>query len=277
MVEQIERRPDVEQPRSALVRVCAVIGAFVIRGCADVGNVAALFVSTLRYCVERPFSVRRFIQQVEEVGVNSLPVVLITTTFTGMVLALQSYVAFVRFNAENMVGSVVAVSITRELGPVITGLMVAGRVGSSMAAEIGSMKVTEQLDALASLATNPIKYLVVPRFLACAFVLPLLTAMADFVGIAGGYFVSVTVYGLNPEAYIQNTEFMLVLSDVYSGLAKALFFGMMISIVGCYEGFRAEGGAYGVGRATTRAVVFSSLVILISDYFMTALINQLLY
>ena len=253
-------------------RFAEAIGTRLIRFCQQCGELVGLWANTVRLCFELPIRIRLIVKQIELVGVDSLPVVILTISFTGMVLALQSYIAFSRFNAESLVSSVVALSITRELGPVITGLMVAGRVGSSMAAEIGTMKVTEQLDALVSLATNPVKYLVVPRFLAAIIVLPMLTLVADLVGIAGGYLVSVQVLGTNSAVYIRNTTYMLVVSDVYTGLAKAVVFGMIISLIGCAEGFRAEGGASGVGRATTRAVVFASLGILISDYFMTAII-----
>jgi phospholipid/cholesterol/gamma-HCH transport system permease protein len=196
--------------------------------------------------------------------------VIITAAFTGMVLALQSYTGFKRFGAETMVGTVVALSVMRELGPVLTGLMVSGRVGSAMAAELGTMRVTEQIDALSTLATNPIKYLIVPRFLAGLIMLPILVAFADVIGILGGYLVSVTVLGTNPTLYIRRTWDFLELNDLYSGLIKALFFGMIIATISCYQGFSSEGGAEGVGRATTKAVVISSLTILICNYFITA-------
>jgi len=206
----------------------------------------------------------------QEVGVRSFPVVIITAAFTGMVLALQSFTGFKRFGAETMVGTVVALSMTRELGPVLTGLMVSGRVGSAMAAELGTMRVTEQIDALYTLATNPIKYLIVPRFLASTFMLPILVIFADVIGIVGGYLVSVQILGTNPTLYVRRTWNYLELNDLYSGLIKALFFGMIIAIISCYQGFNAQGGAEGVGKATTRAVVFSSLTILVSNYFITA-------
>jgi phospholipid/cholesterol/gamma-HCH transport system permease protein len=167
-------------------------------------------------------------------------------------------------------GTVVALSMTRELGPVLTGLIVAGRAGAAMAAELGTMKVTEQIDALSTMATNPIKYLIVPRFLAGIFMLPALTVLADIIGIIGGYFVGVVVLGTNPTVYIRRTTDYLELSDIYNGLIKAAFFGMAISLISCYRGFNAEGGAEGVGKATTGAVVISCMTILISDYFLSA-------
>jgi len=218
-----------------------------------------------------PLDIRNLLKQIEEVGVKSIPVVLITGAFTGMVLALQSYTGFKRFNAEAFVGTVVALSMTRELGPVLSGLMVSGRVGSAMAAELGTMQVTEQIDALYTLATNPIKYLIVPRFLASVIIMPILTLFADVVGILGGYLVSVNLLGSNPTIYMRRTFDYLDLEDIYTGLFKAVVFGIIIAIIGCYQGFHTEGGAEGVGKATTKAVVMSSLLILIANYFITAL------
>jgi phospholipid/cholesterol/gamma-HCH transport system permease protein len=234
------------------------------------GRIMILFTQTLGWIFRPPLQGREILKQMEEVGVRSFPVVVITSAFTGMVLALQSYTGFKRFNAESMVGTVVALSVTRELGPVLTGLMVSGRVGSAMAAELGTMRVTEQIDALYTLATNPIKYLIVPRFLAAMIMLPILVVFADVIGIFGGYLVSVKLLGTNPTLYIRRTWQLLELNDIYTGLLKALCFGMIVAMIGCYEGFSAEGGAEGVGRATTKAVVLSSLLILISNYFITA-------
>lgn len=234
------------------------------------GTIMILFCHIIVGIFKRPSYGREILKQMEEIGIRSFPVVIITAAFTGMVLALQSFTGFKRFGAETMVGTVVALSMTRELGPVLTGLMVSGRVGSAMAAELGTMRVTEQIDALYTLATNPIKYLIVPRFLASTFMLPILVIFADVIGIVGGYFVSVQILGTNPTLYVRRTWNYLELNDLYSGLLKALFFGMIIAVISCYQGFNAEGGAEGVGRATTRAVVLSSLTILVSNYFITA-------
>ncbi len=231
-----------------------------------------LFVQTLSWIFRPPLEGREILKQMQEVGVRSFPVVTITSAFTGMVLALQSFTGFKRFGAETMVGTVVALSMTRELGPVLTGLMVSGRVGSAMAAELGTMRVTEQIDALSTLATNPIQYLIVPRFLAATLMLPVLVIFSDVIGILGGYLVSVQILGTNPTLYIRRTWDFLELSDLYSGLLKAIFFGMIIATISCYQGFSTEGGAEGVGRATTQAVVVSSLMILISNYFITAVL-----
>ena len=172
-----------------------------------------------------------------EIGINSLPVVLVTALFTGMVLALQSYTGFKRFGAEGLVGSVVALSMTRELGPVLTALIVTGRAGASMAAELGTMRVTEQIDALETMATNPVKYLIMPRFLSGMIMLPALTIVTDIIGILGGYFVSVMLLGTSSKTYLRATWDYLQLEDIYSGLVKACFFGAAFALISCYKGF----------------------------------------
>ena len=237
----------------------------------ETGRLSALFMHALVGIFHPPFRFEQSLSQMEEVGVNSLSVTAITAAFTGMVLALQSHIGFKRFNAESLVGTVVALSVTRELGPVLTGLVVAARAGSSIAAELGTMKVTEQIDALSTLAVNPIEYLVSPRLLAGIVMLPLLTALADIIGIAGGYLVSVFILHANSVVYIRRTFDFLVYQDIYSGIFKAVVFGVIITVVGCYKGFYAEGGAHGVGSATTGAVVMSYMLIIITNYIMTAL------
>jgi phospholipid/cholesterol/gamma-HCH transport system permease protein len=248
------------------------IGNYTIRFVEEAGKIMVLFVRTLSWIFRPPLERKEIFKQMEEVGIRSFPVVTITSAFTGMVLALQSFTGFKRFGAETMVGTVVALSMTRELGPVLTGLMVSGRVGSAMAAELGTMRVTEQIDALFTLGTNPIQYLIVPRFLATTLMLPVLVIFSDVIGIVGGYLVSVQILGTNPTLYFRRTWDFLELSDLYSGLLKAIFFGMIIATISCYQGFSTEGGAVGVGRATTRAVVIASLMILISNYFITAVL-----
>src|SRR5215469_10826 len=190
--------------------------------------------------------------------------------FTGMVLALQSYTGFSRFAAEGAVATVVVLSVTRELGPVITGLMVAGRVGAAMAAEIGTMRVTDQIDALTSLSTDPLRYLVLPRLLAGLITLPILVLIADIIGVFGGYLVGVYRLGFNPEAYINRTHQYLETMDVVSGLIKAAVFGFIVALMGCYHGYYSRGGAQGVGQATTYAVVSASVLILVFNYLITA-------
>lgn len=240
----------------------------------ELGKILLLIFNTINQLILPPFEMKNTFKQIIEIGIKSLPVVLITAVFTGMVLALQSYTGFKRFNAEVMVGTVVALSMTRELGPVLTGLIVAGRAGAAMAAELGTMRVTEQIDALETLATNPVKYLIVPRFIAGVIMLPALTVVADLIGIIGGYFVTVVVLGANASVYWRRTWDYLESADIYNGLVKACFFGGAIAIISCYKGFYTQGGAEGVGKATTGAVVLSSMTILISDYFLTVWLFQ---
>jgi len=240
-------------------RVLMELGLYSI----TLGEVAKRLISSPRYP-------RLILDQAEEVGVQSLPVVLLTALFTGMVLALQSYIVFHRFAAENMISVVVSLSMVRELGPVLVGLMVAGRIGASFAAELGTMRVTEQIDALWTLSTDPMRYLIMPRVLAAIAMMPLLVVVSDFIGIYGGYAISVFMLDQNPTVYSEMATQYMELKDFYSGLVKAGFFGMLIGVIGCTEGFHCRGGAEGVGHATTRAVVISCMSILISDYFLTA-------
>ena len=234
-----------------------------------VGRFFVLLGQTLHGAVRPPYAPRAAAQQFVRVGVDSIPVVLLTALFTGGVLALQTFKGFSRFHAEGYIGSVVALSMLRELGPVLTALMVTGRAGSAMAAELGSMRVTEQIDALVSLATDPVQYLFVPRVLAGILVLPMLVILADAVGIAGGYLVAVTYLGANPVRYVENTFLYLDLDDLTSGLVKSAVFGGLLTLIGCQCGFDTRGGAEGVGRSTTRAVVAGSLAVLIADFFLT--------
>ena len=238
----------------------------------EIGKVLMFLGQTLRWTFSSPFYVKNVLKQMESIGVNSVPVVITTAISTGSVLALQSYTGFKRFGATSLIGAVVSLSMTRELGPVLTGLMVAGRAGASMAAELGTMKVTEQIDALTTLATNPMKYLVVPRFVASTVMMFFLTILGMMIGVTGGYLVGVKVLGTNPVTYynqsINNTE----VTDIWYGLIKALVFGAVIGLIGCYKGFNTVGGAEGVGKATTGAVVISCMLILILDYFLSALL-----
>jgi phospholipid/cholesterol/gamma-HCH transport system permease protein len=238
----------------------------------EMGRVLIFLSQTLRWTVSRPFYLKNLLKQMEQIGVNSVPVVLTTAISTGMVLALQSYTGFKRFGAESLIGAVVSLSMTRELGPVLTGLMVAGRAGAAMAAELGTMKVTEQIDALTTLATNPMKYLVVPRFVASTVMMFFLTVLGMMIGVMGGYFVGVKVLGTNPVTYINQSIDNTEVTDIWYGLIKSLVFGAVVGIIGCYKGFHTEGGAEGVGKATTGAVVVSCMLILILDYFLSALL-----
>jgi phospholipid/cholesterol/gamma-HCH transport system permease protein len=247
-----------------------LIGKTIINFSEEFGKVLVLLFSLIKQIFIPPFEIRNIFKQMLEIGVKSVPVVLITAIFTGMVFSLQTFTGFKRFGAEALVGTVVALSMTRELGPVLTGLIVAGRAGAAMAAELGTMRVTEQIDALETLATNPIKYLVVPRFIAGMFMLPALAIIADITGIIGGYFVTVGFFGTSSIVYWKRTWDYLVAGDILNGLLKAAFFGACISLVSCFKGFYTSGGAEGVGKATTGAVVLSSMTILISDYFLSA-------
>ena len=247
-----------------------LIGRIIVKFSEELGRIMLLLCSTIKQLILPPFELKNTFKQIVEVGIRSMPVVLITAVFTGMVLALQSYTGFKRFNAEVLVGTVVALSMTRELGPVLTGLIVAGRAGAAMAAELGTMRVTEQIDALETLATNPVKYLIVPRFVAGMIILPCLTVIADLIGIIGGYLVAVGLLGANSTVYWRRTWDYLEIDDIYNGIIKACFFGASIAIISCYKGFYTKGGAEGVGKATTGAVVVSSMTILISDYFLSA-------
>ena len=235
------------------------------------GRLTLFAVNGLSHCVRPPLYFRLIGRQMIDIGYYSLPVVGLTAIFTGMVLALQSYTGFARFAAESAIPNVVVVSITRELGPVLAGLMVAGRVGAAMAAEIGTMRVTEQIDALDTLATNPFKYLVAPRLIAGLTTLPILVFIADIIGVFGGYIVSIYKLGFNPTIYLKNTLDFVEFQDVFSGLVKAAVFGFLITLMGCYHGYNSKGGAQGVGAATTNAVVSASILILCFNYFITEL------
>jgi len=235
-------------------------------------GVLGIFVSRIIFSLtKRPLYLRLIFRQLIIIGYFSLPVVAMTAFFSGAVLALQSYTGFSRFSAESSIATVVVLSITRELGPVLAGLMVAGRVGASIAAEIGTMRVTEQIDALFTLSTDPIKYLVVPRVLAAVITLPCLVLVGDIIGVMGGYLVSTHKLGFNGTNYILNTVEYLESIDVISGLVKAAVFGFIIAMMSCYHGYYSGKGAKGVGSATTAAVVSSSIMILISNYLITEL------
>lgn len=238
------------------------------------GMYATTLLRLCRKALSPPWHGDLFLRQCEEVGVQSLPVVLLTALFTGMVLALQSWIGFHRFGAESMVATVVSLSMLRELGPVLVGLMVAGRVGASFAAELGTMRVSEQIDALWTLSTDPFRYLIMPRVFAAVVMLPLLVGLADAIGIGGGYLTSVFILDQTPTVYMENTTMYLELHDLFTGLVKSAVFGGIIGVVGCTEGFHCTGGAQGVGRATTRAVVVSAMSILVSDYILTAWMFQ---
>lgn len=236
------------------------------------GRVSFFVFDALFALVRPPYYWRQILTQFISIGYNSLGVVGLTAIFTGMVLALQSYTGFSRFSAESSIATVVVLSMTRELGPVLAGLMVAGRVGASIAAEIGTMRVTEQIDALVTLSTNPFQYLVSPRILAATAALPLLVLAADAIGVLGGYIVAVYRLDFNAASYLDQTFKYMESGDVTSGLIKASVFGFLIALAGCYQGYYSKGGAQGVGRAATDAVVSASIAILIMNYILTAVL-----
>ncbi|MBK1865984.1 MlaE family lipid ABC transporter permease subunit [Aestuariivirga sp. YIM B02566] len=250
----------------------ANLGRVVLALLTEIGSIVLFIKDALVQGLTPTIYVRQIFDQILKVGYNSLPVVGLTAFFTGGALALQIYLGGSRFNAESLVSTIVALGITRELGPVLAGLMVAGRVGASIAAELGTMRVTEQIDALTTLATNPFKYLVGPRILAGVITLPILVGIADIIGIMGGYIVGTRSLGFNSYAYIKSTSDFLQVGDVVSGLIKAAVFGFIITLMGCYHGFNSKGGAQGVGRATTNAVVSAAILILAANFVLTSLL-----
>lgn len=253
------------------MNILAIIGRVVISFLATAGELAIFAGKGMYHAVTPPTYIRMIAQQMMRIGYYSLPVVGLTAFFTGGALALQIYVGGARFNAESIVPTIVVLGITRELGPVLGGLMVAGRVAAAIAAEIGTMRVTEQIDALTTLSTNPFKYLVGPRLVAATATMPLLVLIGDLIGVMGGYVVSITRLDLNGAVYMKNTIDFLETQDVVSGLVKAAVFGFLIALMGTFHGYRSKGGAQGVGAATTNAVVTASVLILAANYLLTEL------
>ncbi|MBI4335444.1 MAG: ABC transporter permease [Candidatus Omnitrophica bacterium] len=235
------------------------------------GGLWVLFVETVLWVFVPPLKRKHVLQQMSKIGVDSVPIVFLTSLFTGMVLSLQSAYQMQKISATMYIASLVSLSMCRELAPVLTALVVAGRVGAAITAELGTMKVTEQIDALETLATNPIKYLIVPRFLALLFMLPLLTVYADLIGIFGGYIVGVGKLGISSALYTRMTFDPLVFKDFFTGLIKSVAFAIIICTVACFQGLNTDGGAEGVGRSTTLSVVMSFILIIAADCFFTAL------
>jgi phospholipid/cholesterol/gamma-HCH transport system permease protein len=257
--------------RGSRLNPLAAIGRAVLNLCESTGGILLFAGRALGRGLAGPFYFRQILRQMLDIGFYSLPVVGLTAIFTGMVLALQSYTGFSRFEAEGAIATIVVLSMTRELGPVLAGLMVAGRVGASMAAELGTMRVTEQIDALTTLSTDPFRYLVFPRLIAGLLMLPVLVLVANVIGVMGGFIVAVYKLGFGPYEYINNTFDFLEAQDVMAGLVKAAVFGFIVALMGCYQGYNSKGGAQGVGAATTRAVVTASILILTTDYIITEL------
>jgi phospholipid/cholesterol/gamma-HCH transport system permease protein len=251
------------------------IGKQSIYLCAKVGEFTLFFVASIRTLIFTRPKIEKTVVLMARIGVDSLGIIILTGGFTGMVFALQTYIGFQRVGGEQYIGAVVALGMIRELGPVLTGLMVVGRAGSAMAAEIGTMQISEQIDALKTLRLNVFQYLVVPRFIASTVVMPILALFSMFFGIAGGYAICVYVLGLNAEDYQSSIRTYVELSDITGGLTKSAVFGIILAWVGTYKGIHTQGGARGVGIATTNAVVLSSIMILITNYFLTKLLERL--
>ena len=250
----------------------SMIGALIA-----LGDFAIFVTSTFTWLITRSPRRGTIWPTFYQVGVSSLPVVALTGTFIGMVLAVQSYFQFRQIGLETRLGAVINMTLLRELGPVLAATMLAGRVGSAMAAELGTMRVTEQIDALSAMGTNPIHYLVVPRFLACLLLIPTLTVIADFMGVAGGHFYSVEVLGIDIHHYWHNSKIFVSNFDIFVGLFKSIFFGAAIAMVSCYQGFNCTAGAEGVGNASTSSFVYSFVAILVLDLFLTIGLDSIYY
>lgn len=265
----------LETPLYFLIQLPTLVGSYSIKVASYLGN----FIHFLTQAAKTLFFLRiktdKLCVQIEQIGIESLSITLLTGTFSGMVFALQAYIGFSRIGGQNFIGSVVALGMARELGPVLTGLMVTARACSAMAAELGTMRITEQIDALITLRINIFSYLIAPRILATILVLPCLTLFSTACGIAGGYVVTTYVLNLNAEQYIQNIVQLMEMADLTGGLIKSAAFGLILSSVGCYKGYYTHGGARGVGSATTQAVVLSSMLILITNYFLTKFLDHL--
>ena len=252
------------------MNILATVGRVFLAFLALTGSLALFTADAISHCVRPPIFWVSILKQILRIGYFSLPVVGLTAFFTGAVLCLQIYIGGNRYGAEAFVPQIVVLGITRELGPVIAGLMVAGRVAAAIAAEIGTMRVTEQIDALTTLSTNPVKYLVTPRLVAAVVSMPILVAIADSIGVFGGYVVATNTLNFNGAVYLRNTANFVTQDDVVSGLVKAAVFGFIIALMGCYNGFNSKGGAQGVGAATTNAVVSASILILAANYILTS-------
>ena len=268
-LKPVLNHPATQKILNIFLDVSEAVGNAIVSLLERLGKLAAFIGKSIYHCFAPPFFAFQLMRQIKNIGYYSLPVVGLTALFTGMVLALQSYTGFTRFNAEGAIAGVVALSVTRELAPVLAGLMVAGRVGASIAAEIGTMRVTEQIDALTTLSVNPFKYLVAPRILAGTLMLPLLVLIGDIIGIYGGYIVAIYSLDFSVGSYLSQTWDVLESMDVISGLIKAAVFGFIVTVMGCFHGYNSARGAQGVGAATTNAVVSSSILILLFNYVLT--------
>jgi phospholipid/cholesterol/gamma-HCH transport system permease protein len=265
--------PEPEAAPSVVVRVADAVWAFPIAFFAEVGALAGLFWQSVFWGIRPPYRVRLWVESMDFIGVGSIFIVGLTGLFVGMVFGLQLADGFRQFNAENQVGAVVGLALTRELAPVFTALMVSSRAGSAMTTELGSMRVSDQIDALTTMAVSPVQFLVVPRLIAGTIMVPLLTMLFNMIGIFGAWLVCVKVLGLDSGIFIDKVRWFVDAFDLTQGLVKAAVFGFAVSLIACRHGFHAEGGAAGVGRATNRAVVQSAVTILVLDYFITSMIT----
>ena len=257
---------------AVLVQAVEAVGRFILTPVEELGRMTRIGLGGLMNIFILPVRARLIVRQMEFIGVQSLAIIILTSFFTGAVFTFQGHEAFALFGAQGLVGGTVGVSLTRELGPTLTGLLVAGRAGSAMAAEIGAMRVSEQIDALDAMAVDPVNYLVKPRLLACLLVTPLLTAVFDVVGVVGGYIVGIYGVGMTHPEYVVRLLDWVDWDDIWGGLLKAAVFGLIIGTVACYKGYYTRGGAAGVGRATTSSVVVSSVLILVSNFFIAILL-----
>jgi phospholipid/cholesterol/gamma-HCH transport system permease protein len=256
---------------ATILTIPGTLGRSVLSALGATGNVVLFGLSGLSHVVRPPLYPRQFIRSFIDFAYFSLPVVAMTAVFSGMVIALQSYTGFARYGATSAIANIVLISVVRELAPVLAGLMVAGRVGAAMAAELGTMRVTDQIDALRTLSTDPMKYLIAPRLLAGLLALPILVFIADILGVMGGFIVATAKLGFSTHGYLADSLNILQVSDVVVSLVKAAVFGLIVSMMGCYHGFNSRGGAQGVGAATTSSVVSASILILAFDYVLTEL------
>jgi phospholipid/cholesterol/gamma-HCH transport system permease protein len=269
---EAQSTPEVRHPTSAsggplwaVIDWIADLGGLVTDGIIGLGNISMFSLQTFGWMLSRMPRKETLLPSFYQIGVLSLPVIALTGTFIGMVLVVQSYVQFRNLHMEAKLGAVINMSLVRELGPVLAATMLAGRVGSAMAAELGTMRVTEQIDALVTMGANPIHYLVVPRFLGCLLLIPALTIMADFMGVAGAFFYAVNLLGIDAHHYLENSQHFVGNFDLFAGIFKSLFFGAAIALIACYRGFHCDPGAEGVGRAATTAFVYSFVMILLLD------------
>lgn len=261
---------------SVISFVFAPLGANVICGMQNLGRFCKFAWQTILWSVQPPFRLDQVMRQMEFVGVKSIGIIALTAFFTGAVFALQSGKVYALFRMESMVGATVGLSLTREMGPVFAAIMVTARACSAMAAELGTMRVTEQIDALESMAVSPIQYLVVPRVFSCTFMVPLLTMLYNYIGVIGSYIVGIYLLGISEGPFLYRLYYYVDADDIWGGLIKAAIFGLLISLISCYMGFTTKNGAAGVGRSTTKAVVISAVTILIADYFLTTWILEYL-